>query len=96
MVMHMPLNRHLIHNLKGYALCRQPLLAHRVAIREAWCLHFDILGDHFGASGAPWGGILAPRGRPGGPWAQQDGHKVVPNRICIDFGVILGPVYISL
>ena len=26
----------------------------------AWCLHFDILGDHFGTSGASWGAILAP------------------------------------
>ena len=66
-----------------------------VAIWGAWCFHFDITGCHFGTSGAPWGAILAPRDHPGGPWEQQDGHELVWSRIFIDFGVILGPVYIS-
>ena len=38
-----------------------------VAIWGAWCLHFDIPGNHFGTSGAPWGAILAPRDHLGGP-----------------------------
>ena len=41
------------------------------------------------------GAILEPWDRPEGPWERQHGHKVVRNRICIDFGVILGPVYVS-
>ena len=61
----------------------------------AWCLLFDILGTHFDTSGAPWGVILAPRDHPGGPWEQQDGLEVVNNRICVDFGMILGLVYVS-
>ena len=81
--------------LKGYALCRRPLLASRVAIWGARCRHFDILGDHFSTSGAPWGAILVPRGHRGGPWEQQDGLEMVVYRIFFDFGVILGPVYIS-
>ena len=56
---------------------------------------FDILGRHFGTSGAPQAAILAPRGHSGGPWEQQDGVEVVRDRIFIDFGVILEPVYIS-
>ena len=56
---------------------------------------FDIIGAHFGTSGAPWGAILAPRDYPGGPWEQQDGFEVVDNRIFVDFGVISGPVYVS-
>ena len=51
----------------------------------AWCLHFDILGDHFCISGAPRGAILAPRDCPGGPWGQQDGHEVVPVYSLFDF-----------
>ena len=62
-----------------------------VAIWRAWCLHFGILGDHFGTSGTPWEAILAP----GGPWEQQDGHEVVNDRILIDFGMISGLVYVS-
>ena len=38
-----------------------------VAIWGAWCLDFDILGNHFGTSGTPWGAILAPRDHLGGP-----------------------------
>ena len=38
---------------------------------------------------------MVPRDHPGGPWGQHDGHEVVRNRIFIDFGVILRPVYIS-
>ena len=33
-------------NLRGYALCRRPLLAPRIAIWGARCLRFDILGGH--------------------------------------------------
>ena len=39
------------------------------------------------------GAILAPRHQPGGPWEQQDGFEVVDNKIFVDFGMILGPVY---
>ena len=67
----------------------------RVAIWGVRCFHFDILGDHFGISGALWGAILAPRDRSGGPWEQQDGLEVVNNRTCVDFGVISGFVYIG-
>ena len=66
-----------------------------VVIWGARCLHFDILGDHFSIPRAPWGHTLALRDRPGGPWDRQDGHKVVRKRICIDFGLILGRVYVS-
>ena len=66
-----------------------------IAIWGAWCLHFDILGDHFGTSGASWGAILAPRDHPGRPGEQQDGLEVVDNMILFDFGVIMGPVYVS-
>ena len=66
-----------------------------VAIWGAWRLDFNILGNNFGTSGAPWGAILAPRDHLGGPWEQQDGHEVVRSRIFIDFGVILEPVYRS-
>ena len=37
---------------------------------------------------------MALRGHPGGPWGQQDGFEMVVYRILLDFGVILGPVYI--
>ena len=66
-----------------------------VAIWGAWVLHFGTSGDHFGSSGASQGAISEPRDRSGGPWERQDGRKVVRKRICIDFGVLLGPVYIS-
>ena len=66
-----------------------------VAIWGSRCLYFDILGNHFSTSGTPWGGMLAPRDRPGGPWEQQDGLEMVGYRILFDFGMILGPVYIS-
>ena len=39
--------------------------------------------------------ILAPRDRPGAPWKRQDGHELLQNRIFNDFGVILGPRYLS-
>ena len=48
-----------------------------VAIWGARSFHFDILGDHFNTSGAPWGVILAPRDRAGGPCEQQDGFEMV-------------------
>ena len=32
---------------------------------------------------------------PGGPQGQQDGFEMVVYRILFDFGVMLGPVYIS-
>ena len=59
----------------------EPLGLAKAVIWEARCLHFGTLGDYFGTSGAPWGTILAPRDRPGGPWERQDGHKVVRNRM---------------
>ena len=62
--------------------------------KGARCLHFDILGEHFNTSGEPSGPILAPRGHFGGQWGQQDGFEMVLYRILIDFGVIVGPVYI--
>ena len=75
-------------DLKDYALCRRPLLASRIVISGARCLHFDILGDNVSTSGAPWGGILAPRGHPGGPWEQQDGFEMCIYRISLAFGVV--------
>ena len=39
--------------------------------------------------------MLAPRDHPGGPWQQQDGLEMVVYMLLFDFGVILGPVYIS-
>ena len=74
--------------LEGYALCRRPLLAPRIAIWGARSLHFDSLGNNFRTSGAPWEAILAPRGHPGGPWQQQDGFEMVVYRILLDLGVI--------
>ena len=82
-----------VFELKGYASAA--VLAPRIAICEAWRLHFNISGNHFGTSGEPWGAILAPRGRPGGPWEQQDGLEVVLYRILYDLGVILGLACIS-
>ena len=38
---------------------------------------------------------MAPRDHAGGPWEQQDGLEMVVYKILFDFGVILGPVYIS-
>ena len=64
-------------------------------VQEARCLHFDILGIHFGPSGVPWDAILAPRDHPGRPWEQQDGLEMVVYSILFDLGVILGPVFIS-
>ncbi len=52
-------------------------------------------GDHFSISGEPWGTILAPQDNPWRPWEQQDGLEVVDNRILVDFGMILGRVYIG-
>ena len=81
-------------NLKDYALCRRGLLAPRGFHLGVRCLHFDILGDHFGISGAPWGAILTPRDHAGGPWEQQDGLEMVVHKILFDLGVIFKPVYI--
>ena len=93
----------LLFDLKGNALCRQPLLAPRVAIWEAWCLHFNIMGDHSGTSGAPWGAILAPRDHPGGPHeeaprgcgATLEGHHFEMENL-IHYWEILGPIHNSL
>ena len=38
---------------------------------------------------------MAAWDHPGGPWEQQKGFEVVFYRILLDFGVLLGPVYIS-
>ena len=38
---------------------------------------------------------MAPWDHPGGPWGQQDGLEVVVSMLLVDFGVVLGPVYIS-
>ena len=67
-----------------------------VAIWGAWCLLFDILGIHFGTSGALWRAILAPwdailelRDHPGGPWEQQDTRGCKSEYFCgfwNDFG----------
>ena len=83
------------YSLKGYAFCRRPLLAPRIAIEGARCLYFDILVDHFSTSGALWELIFAPWGHLGGPWDQQDGFEMVNNRILVDFGVIRELVYVS-
>ena len=79
-------------NLKGYALCRRPLLTSSGL--PFWHLE-STLGGHFGVSRAPWEAILAPRDHPGGPWEQQDGHEVANNRIFVDVGLISRPVYVS-
>ena len=63
---------------------------------EDRCLHFDTPGDHFGTSGAPLEAMSTPRDHLGEPWEQQHEHEVVRNKIFIDFGVLLGPMYISL
>ena len=78
--------------LKATPSVRGPFCLLGVTIWWAWCALFDILGIHLGASGAPRGGILAPRDHPGGPWEQQDGFEVVDKRILVDFGIILGLV----
>ena len=59
--------------------------------RPFWHLG-STLGSHFGVSEAPWEAILATRDHPGGPWEQQDGHKVARHRILVDFGMISGRV----
>ena len=50
---------------------------------------------HFSISGAPWDAILAPRDLLGGAWEQQDRFEVVDKIILVDFGKILGLVYVS-
>ena len=90
--------------LKGYALCRRPLLASRDCHLGALVPPFwhsgtpsgSTLGDHLGTSGAPGGAILAPRDHPGRTWEQQDGREGANIRIFVDFGVISGLVCVSL
>ena len=43
-----------------------------------------------------WGAPFWHQGHPGGPWEQQDGHKVVQNRISIDLVMIWNPCIIIL
>ena len=83
--------------LTGTPSAAGPFWLLRIAVLEPWCFLFDrsTLASHFGISGAPWDAILAPRDHPGRPWEQQDGFEVVNNRIFGDFGMILGPVYVS-
>ena len=61
---------------------------------------FQLLAVAIGGLGAsilaPWGTILAPREHPGGPWEQQHGLEGVRHRIFIDFGVLLGPYFVSI
>ena len=83
-------------NLRATPSAAGPFWLLGIAIWGAWCLLFDILGVHFGTSGAPWEAILAPRDHPGGQWKQQDGFEVLDNRILLDFGVILGLVHVSV
>ena len=52
----------------------------------------DHLGESFWCLGSA---ILVPRDHPGGPWEQQDGHKVARHRIFVDLGVISGFVSVS-
>ena len=81
--------------LKGYDLCRWPPLVPRGCHLRGLVSPFRHSGNNLASREDPGGAILAPRDYPGGPWTQQDGHEVVRNRIFIDFGVIMGPVYIS-
>ena len=71
------------HYLKGYALCRRPILVSRdchfgslgASFLTLWELFWhpgSTLGGHFGISGATWAAILAPGEYLGGPWEQQD------------------------
>ena len=55
-------------NLKGYALCRRPLLASRDCHLGALVPPFWHSGSHFGTSGAPWVAILVPREHLGRPF----------------------------
>ena len=66
--------------LKGYALCRRPLVGSSGCLLGVWCLHFNFLGDNFGTLGASEEAILALRDPPGGLWEQQDGFEVVVYR----------------
>ena len=68
--------------LKGYALCRRPLLASRGCHLGAWCLHSGTLGNHLE--------------HPGGPWEQQDGLDRGRHRIFNDLGLMLASFFESL
>ena len=70
-------------DLKGYALCRRPLLGH--------CGCQKLSFERPGASNLaplPLGTIWAPCGHPGGPFEQQEGHVEVRNQIFSDLGMI--------
>ena len=61
-------------HLKGYALCRRPLLGHRGCHLAGLAPpfwhpgdHFGTPGDHFGTLGAPWGAMGAAGKTPWGP-----------------------------
>ena len=84
------------NDLKGYALCRQPLLVPRGCHLGGSAPPFWHHGRPFWHLGSIREAILGPRDRLGGPRERQDGHEVVWNRIFIGFGLTLGPVYISL
>ena len=57
-----------------------------VAIWGAWCVHVDILGDHFVTSGASRGAILVPQDHLTRPCEQQDGLEIVVYGILFDLG----------
>ena len=67
-------NKNITNTTKQYALCHRPLLFLAFAIWEAWCFHFDTLGDHF-------------RDHPAGSW-QQNGQEVCWNSMLINFWMI--------
>ena len=79
----MRLNHTLIKNLKGYALCRRPLLAPRICHLGSLVSPFlqpgdhfwtsGALGEHFGTSGPPWRTMGAAGWTRGG--AEQDDGK---------------------
>ena len=81
--------------LKFYAKVRVMFYLLAVAIFRFRCLYFSVSGNRSSTSGAPQRTILAPEGNLGRLWEQQDGFEMVLYRISYDFGVILGPVYMS-
>ena len=61
----------------------------------AGCLHFDILGNHFGTSGAPWGAIWHLGTTLGDHESSRMDTKWSGVGFFTDFGVILEPFYKS-
>ena len=71
---------YLHYYLKGYALCRRPLLAPWGCHLGIRYLYFSAPGNHFHTSGAPRRTILAPRDHPGIPSSRMDSIEVVVYR----------------